>query len=244
MPVSVTTALPVVRVNGRAAWHHIGYSSVNHAKALHRTKGSFLATHQPSTDCRLRKPQSSNQRGISDVWVTLAMVVVFGAFLFFFRVPHHYAQPPLQANVIADLSDRIVFVGERADGGSTLEIVIDHPPTYMANILADLGQSAVVITRGLQQHFPDLKAQKVRFVVQRHARGIEGVALQDRVVAIEFDRALLMRQQLNDDYPFQELLNLSSNFILGTPEDEVVVRAFCANQIAAPAAVFCNRQAR
>lgn len=207
-------------------------------------RSRFLATDQPSIDCRLCQPLSSSQRGISDVWVTLAMVVVFGAFLFLFRVPHHYSQPPLQANVIADLSDRIVFVEERADGGSTLEIVIDHPPTYMANILADLGQRAVVITRGLQQHFPDLKAQKVRFVVQRHSRGIERVALQDRVVALEFDRALLMRQQLNDDYPFQELLNLSSNFILGTPEDEVVVRAFCANKISASAADFCNRQAR
>jgi hypothetical protein len=97
---------------------------------------------------------------------------------------------------------------------------------------------------GLQQHSPDLKAQKVRSVVQRQSRGIEGVALQDRVVAIEFDRALLMRQQLSDDYPFQELLHPSSNFILGAPEDEVVVRAFCANKVSAPAAAFCNRQAR
>ena len=172
------------------------------------------------------------------------MVVVFGAFAFFFRMPNHYDQPPLEANVIADLSDRIVFVDERADEGGTLEIVIDHPPTYMANIIADLGESAVVITRGLQQHFPDLKVQKVRFVVQRYSRGIERVALQDRVVALEFDRALLMRQQFNNDYPFQELLNLSSNFVLGTPGDEVVVRAFCANKISAPAAAFCARQAR
>ncbi|MGJ7523429.1 hypothetical protein ACSFA0_23315 [Variovorax sp. LT1P1] len=207
-------------------------------------KARFLATDQPSIDCRLRHPLYSSQRGISDVWVTLAMVVVFGVFLFFFRAPYHYAQPPIQANVIADLSDRIVFVEERADGGGTLEIVIDHPPTYMANILADLAQSAVVITRGLQQHFSDLKAQKVRFVVQRHARGIEEVILQDRVVAIEFDRALLMRQQLSDDYPFQELLNQSSNLILGTPEDEVVVRAFCANKFAVSAAAFCTRHAR
>lgn len=201
-------------------------------------------TGQSPVDHWLRQALSSSQRGISDVWVTLVMVVVFGAFLFLFRIPYHYTQPPLEANVIADLSDRIVFVEERADGGGTLEIVIDHPPTYMANILADLGQSAVVITRGLQQHFPNLNAEKVRFVVQRHSRGIERIALRDRVIAIEFDRVLLMRQQLSDDYPFQELLNLSSNFILGTPEDEVVVRAFCANQIAAPAAAFCNRQAR
>lgn len=207
-------------------------------------KTDVAATCQSPMARRLCQPLSLSQRGLSDVWVTLAMVVVFGAFLFLFRIPHHYAQPPLQANVIADLSDRIVFVEERADGGSTLEIVIDHPPTYMANILADLGQGAVVITRGLQQHFPDLEAQKVRFVVQRHSRGIEQIALQDRVVALEFDRDLLMGQQFSDDYPFQELLNLSSNFILGTPEDEVVVRAFCANKIAAPAAAFCNRHAR
>ena len=213
-------------------------------RLLIEQKARFFATDKLRMHRWLRQPLSPNQRGISDIWVTLAMVVVFGAFLFFFRIPHHYAQPPLQANVIADLSDRIVFVEQRADGGTTLEIVIDHPPTYMANILADLGQSSVVITRGLQQHFPDLKVQKVRFVVQRHPRAIERVALQDRVVALEFDRGLLMRQQLSDDYPFQELLNLSSNFILGTPEDDVVVRAFCANNISVPAAVFCARQAR
>jgi len=131
------------------------------------------------------------------------MVVLFGAVVILFRIPHHYAQPPVQANLIADLSDRIVFVDERADGGETLEIVIDHPPTYMANILADLGESAVVTTRGLQQHFPDLRAQKVRFVIQRHSKSIERVVLQDRMVAIEFDRALLMRLQLNEDFPFR-----------------------------------------
>lgn len=184
------------------------------------------------------------QTGRSDFWANLAMVVIFGAIVILFRIPHHYDQPPVQANLVADLSDRIVFVDERADGGDTLEIVIDHPPTYMANILADLGESAVVITRGLQQHFPDLRPQKVRFVIQRHPRGIERVVLQDRLVAIEFDRALLMRLQLNEDFPFQELLNLSSNFILGTREDEVVVRAFCADKISAPAAAFCARQLR
>ena len=172
------------------------------------------------------------------------MVVIFGAIVILFRIPHHYDQPPVQANLVADLSDRIVFVDERADGGDTLEIVIDHSPTYMANVPADLGETAVVITRGLQQHFPDLRPQKVRFVIQRHPRGIERVVLQDRLVAIEFDRALLMRLQLNEDFPFQELLNLSSNFILGTREDEVVVRAFCADKISAPAAAFCARQLR
>jgi hypothetical protein len=172
------------------------------------------------------------------------MVVLFGAVAILFRIPHHYAQPPVQANLIADLSDRIVFDDERADGGDTLEIVIDHSPTYMANVLADLGETAVVITRGLQQHFPDLRAQKVRFVIQRHSKGIERVVLQDRMVAIEFDRALLMRLQLNEDFSFQKLLNLSSNFVLGTREDEDVGRAFCADKISAPAAAFCARQPR
>ena len=213
-------------------------------RLLLENKMHFLATDPQSIYRRLVQPLGLCQRGISDIWVTLAMVVVFGAFLFFFRIPHHYAQPPVQANLIADLSDRIVFVDERADGGDTLEIVIDHPPTYMATILADLGESVVVITRGLQQHFPDLRAQKVRFVIQRHPRGIERVVLQDRLVAIEFDRALLMGLQLNDDFSFQELLNLSSNFIFGTREDEVVVRAFCADKIAALAAAFCARQPR
>ena len=207
-------------------------------------KARFLANGRPLLGHRLRQMPGVWQRGISDIWVTLAMVVVFGAFLVFFRIPHHYAQPPLQANLIADLSERIVFVDERADGGETLEIVIAHPPTYMANILADLGRSAVVITRGLQQHFPDLDTRKVRFVVQRHSRGIERIVLQDRVVAIELDRALLMRQQLSDDYPFQEFLNQSSNVILGTAEDEAVIRAFCADPISVPAAAFCARHAR
>lgn len=172
------------------------------------------------------------------------MVVLFGAFVIIFRIPHHYAQPPVQANHIADLSDRIVFVDERADGSDTLEIVIDHPRTYVANILADLGESIVIISRGLQQHFPDLRVQKVRFVIQRHSKGIEQVVLQDRMVAMEFDRALLMHLELNDEFQFQELLNLSSNFILGTREDEVVVRAFCADKISAPAAAFCAKQPR
>jgi len=64
------------------------------------------------------------------------------------------------------------------------------------------------------------------------------------MVAIEFDRALLMHLQLNEEFQFQELLKLASNFILGTREDEVVVRAFCADKISAPAAAFCARQPR
>lgn len=56
------------------------------------------------------------------------------------------------------------------------------------------------------------------------------------MVAIEFDRALLMRLQLNEDFPFQELLNLSSNFVLGIREDEVVVREF--RQIFSPCSSF------
>ena len=172
------------------------------------------------------------------------MVGVFVVLSLVFRAPYQYEQPPLQANIVADLSSRIVFVDQRADEGSTLEIVIDHPPTSTADILADLGQSAVVITRGLQVHFPDLKAQKVRFVVQRQTRGVEGLGPQDRVVAIEFERALLMRQELTDGYPFQELLNLSSGLILASPQDEVVLRAFCGDKIAVAAAAFCARKVR
>jgi hypothetical protein len=59
-------------------------------------KSRFLATDQPSIDRRLCQPLGTSQWGISDVWMTFEMVVVFGAFLFFFRVPHHYAQPPLR----------------------------------------------------------------------------------------------------------------------------------------------------
>lgn len=186
---------------------------------------------------------SRTQNGVSDVWTNLAMVVVLGVLLYLFRIPYQYEQPPLEANVIADLSDRIVFVEERADGGETLEILLDHPPTYMANIVADLGRTAVTITRGLQQHFPNLRVQKVRFVVQRQSRGVERLILQDRMVSIEFDREVLMQQKLTDSYPYQTLLNLSSGLILGKPGDEVVLRAFCANKVAMAAAVFCGMPA-
>lgn len=167
------------------------------------------------------------------------MAVVFGAFLLLFRVPYRYEQPPVEANVVADLSERIVFVDEHADGGRTLEIVLDHPPTYMADIIVDLGRTSVVIARGLQSHFPDLKAQKVRFVVQRQPRGVERILLQDRVVAIELERELLMGLEIDDHFPFQKLLNQSSGLILGTPDDEVVLRAFCANKISGTATKFC-----
>lgn len=169
------------------------------------------------------------------------MVVLFGVVVILFRIPYKYEQPPLVANVIADLSERIVFVEERADEGKTLEILLDHPPTYMASILVDLGRDAVIISRGLQQHFAALKVEKVRFVVRRQSKGVERLVLQDRMVAIEVDRELLMQQPFTDSYPFQTLLNLSSRLILGTPEDEVVVRAFCADKVAAAAVVFCER---
>jgi hypothetical protein len=173
--------------------------------------------------------------------MAVVMAVVFVAALFLFRVPLYRAQPPMEANVVADLSDRIVFVDEHADGGQTLEVVLDHPPTYMANILVDLGSTALVITRGLQRHFPHLKARKVRFVVQRNPRGIERLILQSRVVAIEFEREQLMGLELNDNFPFQHLLNLSSGLVLGTPEDEVVLRAFCADKMSKQAIPFCAR---
>jgi len=182
------------------------------------------------------------QRTNRDFWAALGMAAMFVAALFLFRVPYNVEHPPLEANVVADLSERIVFVDEHADGGQTLEVVLDHPPTYMADILADLGRTALVVTRGLQRHFPNLKAQKVRFVVQRHSRGVEQFLLQNRVVAIEFQREQLMGLELDDDFPFQDLLNRSSGLVLGTPEDEVVLRAFCADKISAQAATFCAKR--
>ena len=112
----------------------------------------------------------------------------------------------------------------------------------MADILVDLGRTALVVTRGLQRHFPNLKAQKVRFVVQRHSRGVEQFLLQNRVVAIEFEREQLMGLELDDNFPFQHLLNRSSGLVLGTPEDEVVLRAFCADKMSAQAATFCAKR--
>ena len=172
------------------------------------------------------------------------MAIVLGTLLILFRIPYQYDQPPLEANVIADLSDRIVFVEERADEGRTLEILLDHPSSYMASILVDLGRSAVVISRGLQQHFPNLEVQKVRFVMQRKARGVERLMLEDRMIAIELHWTVLMHQQFTESYPFQTLLNLSSALVLGVPEDEVIVRSFCADKVSAGAAEFCARYTR
>lgn len=182
------------------------------------------------------------QHGTADLWSSVGLVVLFGAMFFLFKLPPTFDHPPPEASVIADLSDKIVVVDEHADGGATLEIVLDHPPTYMANILTDLGRNAVVISRGLQRHFPGLLFEKVRFVAQRNAQGIEGVMLSERVVAIEFDSVRLMRLDLEPNFPFQKLLNMSSRLILGGLQDEVVVRAFCADKVSEKAAAFCLRE--
>lgn len=170
------------------------------------------------------------------------MVMVLAASLVLFRAPESRHDERSEPGSIAKLSPNISSVDEGADGGETLEIVLHHPPTYMANILADLGRSAVVITRGLQQHFPRIDAKTIRFVIRREGKGVEKLVLLDRIVAVDFDADKLMRLSLPPDFQFQQLLNVSEGLTYGPARDHVVVQAFCADEVARSAALFCDRE--
>jgi hypothetical protein len=170
------------------------------------------------------------------------MVIVLAASLVLFRAPENKHHERFEPGSIAELSPNISSVDEGADGGDTLEIVLHHPPTYMANILADLGRSAVVITRGLQQHFPRTDAKTIRFVIRREGKGVEKLVLIDRIVALDFDADKLMRLSLPPEFQFQQLLNVSEGLTYGPARDHVVVQAFCADEVARSAALFCDRE--
>ena len=51
-----------------------------------------------------------------------------------------------------------------------------------------------------------------------------------------------MGLELDDNFPSQDLLKRSSGSVLGAPEDEVVLRAFCADKMSAQAATFCAKR--
>lgn len=178
----------------------------------------------------------------ADVLSAAGMAIVLAASLVLFRITEGTQKTHAGPEAIAGLSPNISWVDEGADGGETLEIVLRHPPTYMANILADLGRSAVVITRGLQQHFPYLSAKTVRFVIWREGRGIEKFLMFDRIVALEFETSKLMALSLPPDFPFQQLLNLSDRLTYGAERDLVIIQAFCADEVARSAALFCRRE--
>lgn len=177
-----------------------------------------------------------------DVLSVGGMVIVLAVHLVVFRASANKHDEHFEPGSIAKLSPNISWVDQGADGGNTLEIVLHHRPTYMANILADLGRSAVVITRGLQQHFPRTDAKTVRFVIWREGKGVEKFVMLDRIIALDFEADKLMRLSLPPDFQFQQLLNLSDGLTYGPARDLVVVQAFCADEVARSAAPFCDRE--
>ncbi|WP_140843959.1 hypothetical protein [Variovorax guangxiensis] len=189
-----------------------------------------------------RHPWRSWMLQHADALSGVGMVGVLAASLVLFRVSGSTHDEQLEPGSIAKLSPNITWVDQGADGGETLEIVLRHSPTYMANILADLGRSAVVITRGLQQHFPRIEAKTIRFVIWREGKGVEKFVMLDRIVALDFEADKLMRLSLPPDFQFQQLLNLSDGLTYGPARDHVVVQAFCADEVAKTAAPFCDRE--